>query len=243
MKGCAMANVALGKPVEENHTGRELITDGKRTGYSGKQGFCHFYWPGRITVDLRATFSVKCIRVLLWDGDSRLYKYRLLISTDHRAWQVVHEAETTGSNGWQVFRFPAGIPVRYVRVHGLHNTSNSKIHIVEIEVHDSEPDKLEKAPKLDRTLDASECELESGDKLPIGANFKLLISELERIQAETQVLNKDLIKKTVDELKVQLADITAIERDLDSIRRRITMPVEDELARLRGESGGCPKPR
>ena len=103
-----MANVALNKEIEEPYPNSSVCTNGELTGYTGHRGFCHFPWPGYLTVDLGSVFTLKCIRFLLWDGlgsgqgrrDPRQYLYRLLISEDHKIWTVLFSTENQGYNGW-----------------------------------------------------------------------------------------------------------------------------------------------
>jgi len=128
-----MPNVALQRIVEERVQNVEAATDGDVIHYTGNRGFTSFDWPGTLTVDLASTYTIRCIRTLLWDGlgepnrtrDPRFYLYRLLVSVDHNQWKVLFDTGNNGSNGWQVFNFPDGLQARYVRIHGLFNSKST----------------------------------------------------------------------------------------------------------------------
>jgi len=158
-----MANVALKKPVleKEPEVGQpQAATDGVTQGYTGSDGFARFNWPGTVTVDLESEYALTCFRMLLWDGkrgdgtnnDGRRYQYRLLTSLDGETWDHCYETDDAGGSGWQVIRAATPIRARYVRVEGLHNSSNEKFHLVELEAHDDEPPPLESEVALSVTV-------------------------------------------------------------------------------------------
>src|SRR3989339_1861781 len=109
-----MPNIALNKSFEEPINNASEATNGIVSGYTGVKGFAFFSWPGTMTIDLGEIKKIYCIRFLLWDGlgkggskrDPRIYKYRLLTSTNHKIWNVYFDTASNGFNGWQVFTFP-----------------------------------------------------------------------------------------------------------------------------------------
>lgn len=232
-----MSNVALGKPVEEAITNPTAATDGKITGYTSLTGFASVTWPYTLTVDLGDSYSVLCIRILLWDGlgegnrqrATRSYKYRLLTSTDHQVWKVIFDSSNDGSNGWQVFSFPGALSVRYVRIHGMWNSANPEFQIVQVEAHDTAPPELDTEVVLARTILTDSLEIEVGDGLPLQARVGGIINGIERLIEGTRLLNPQPFQELIAQLRVQVRDVTALERGMDSIRREIISPVHREL--------------
>lgn len=233
-----MANVAFEKTIEEQVTNAASATDGQITGYTGNTGFAAFRWPGTFTVDLGEVHRLSCIRMLLWDGlgqpggirNPRLYFYRLLTSIDHQTWQVVYDTVERGSNGWQVFNFPDGIESRYVRVHGMLNTANPEFHIVQLEAHDSKPPPAEAEVMVQRYIAPDTLTEEVGDGLPLESGIRDIIGGIEKLIDEpTSVLKPEPFKDLISQLRVQVRDVGAIERSMDSIRREIVGPVNEEL--------------
>ena len=232
-----MENIAFAKDVLENHKGASVVTNGQLTGYTGKSGFCQFAWPDFLTVDLDDTYSIKCIRFLLWDGlginrghrDPRQYKYRLLVSEDSRNWTVLYSTEDQGFNGWQVFNIPEGINIRFIRVHGLWNSANKWFHVVEIQAFVSDSEPLNAETVTERVIRINESLVEVDEYLPIQRNFQSLIVKLEKVIEENPVLNPQPIQDIIQKLGVQVRGIAAIENNIESIKKHIKDPVYNEL--------------
>lgn len=231
-----MANVALGKPVEEQITNASAATDGVITGYTGHDGFASRRWPGPLTVDLGRDYQIICIRFLLWDGlgnsterADRIYKYRLLTSIDRGSWRVIHDTFSEGGNGWQVFMFAAPSPVRYVRIYSLWNSANDAFHVVEIEAHDTEPPELNADMVLRRVVEPQAVEIENGDALPLQINMGRIISGIERLVDDNAFLNPVPFRELTAGLRRQVRDMAVLEKSMDAIRREIVGPVQREL--------------
>ena len=232
-----MTNLALGKKIEEEHyLNAQCVTDGQVNNYTGSKGFCTFLWPNYLTIDLLDTHPIKCIRFLLWDGlgtasvrDSRKYFYRVLTSIDHRNWDIIFDTLSEGYNGWQKLSFPTPVKARYIRVHGLYNSAKPHFHMVEFEVHDEEPPAFDAEYTLERTINVAIDQHENGDALPIEHNAQILIRKLEQLLEANTILNPVPIKNVISQLRTQVKDVSAIERNLESIRREITDPVTIEL--------------
>ena len=234
-----MANVALEKPVEEPVTNAASVTDGEITNYTGYIGFAELPWPSILTVDLGGSYNLICIRLLLWDGlgkegkvrANRFYKYRLLTSTDHQVWKVIFDSSNDGSNGWQVFNFSDSLSVRYIRIHGLWNSANPSFQIVQVEAHDSPPPEVDAEIVLQRTIQTEALEEEVGDGLPLQARVGGIINGIERLIEGNDLLNPKPFRELISQLRLQVRDVTALERGMDSIRREIISPVHQELER------------
>lgn len=232
-----MLNLALNKNVEEAYENSEVVTNGEILGYTGKQGYCHFPWPGTLTVDLGENHPMKCIRFLLWDGlglgsgrrDRRQYHYRILTSLDHKTWTVLYSTEEQGYNGWQVFHIPEGIPARFIRIHGLCNSANRMFHVVELQAFAEEPERLDADIVLERAIGSNDNPAEIDESLPIQRSFQLLIGQLERVIEENPVVNPVPFQDVMQKLKFQVRDVAALETNIESIKRHITDPVQREL--------------
>jgi len=53
-----MANVALGKTIEEACVNVKAVTDGNITRYDGQTGYCAFPWPANLTLDLKKQIAL-----------------------------------------------------------------------------------------------------------------------------------------------------------------------------------------
>lgn len=236
-KGLFMGNIALNKEIVEAHQNSTVCTNGHITGYTGNSGFCHFPWPDNLTLDLGSVYTLKCIRFLLWDGlgstqgrrDPRRYWYRLLISEDNKIWTVLFSTYDQGYNGWQSFRIPNGKSARYIRIHGMANSANPEFHVIELQAFDTEPDQIDADIVLDKIIIESENQFEVDEHLPIQRSFQLLINQLENVIEQNTVINPAPFQEIIQKLRLQIKDVVGIEQNLESIKRNITQPVQDEL--------------
>jgi hypothetical protein len=237
-----MGNRALRRPILDSTVKHATqATDGNSQSYTGKEGFAAFRWPSFLTVDLEEVCAVKVIRLLLWDGlgqkggqlDKRLYEYRLLCSEDEKRWIVVHDTGVEGTIGWQEFRFQSPIRLRYVRIHGLHNTANDFFHVVEVEAHDEEPQPLTRPATMSRVVDFGSAPVELGDGLPITYELQGIITSLERLINDNSIVNPEPVRAIASRLQLQVADVARVERNVDSIRRSVIAPIAADLVRGR----------
>ncbi len=237
-----MSNLALNKNVEETITNSHETTNGVITGYSGSSGFGYFNWPGTLTLDLENNYDICCIRFLLWDGlgqssnqrNPRFYKYRLLCSTDHHSWHVLFDTGANGYNGWQVFFIRPEHNMRYIRIHGLFNIANIDIHIVQIEVYDDEPPDLDAEIVLRRNININETIEELGDGLPLTQRVRDIVTKIQTLVVDnSNILNPAPFNELLSDLQSQVRDIGSIEYSMDSIRRIIINPVNEELKKSR----------
>lgn len=233
-----MPNIALKKPVEEQLFNASVVTDGNATEYTGNSGFAHFSWPGTLTIDLGKTSALRYIRFLLWDGlgkqgakrNARTYRYRLLLSKDHESWDVLFDTGSNGYNGWQVFEFPKGVEAQFVRIHGLWNSANQHFHIVEVEAYDDDPPVLNAPTTLEKVILTDSIEREIGDALPLEASVQRVIDRIgEIVESHSDMLNPEPLRKLISRLRVEISDISNVERSMNSIKRSIIEPVNDEL--------------
>lgn len=137
VKGAVVAgDVALAErgATAQAPSNPDQLIDGNSTQYDGSSGFASGRFPCAFTVDLGKLYRLRRVRILLWDGNDRHYKYTASVSVDGRNWTTIADHADKPSQSWQTLDFPAR-PVRHIRVRGLHNTDNAGFHIVEIQAH------------------------------------------------------------------------------------------------------------
>ena len=127
--------------VGNNGKYHALLIDGVKTGYTGSTGFGYTYWtgssnsPGKMTLDLKALCTVSSTRLLLWDLDSRYYRYRIEASANGTTWSTVVDRTSGSWQGWQDLAFAPAIQARYFRLTGTYNSSDAAFYAVEWEVY------------------------------------------------------------------------------------------------------------
>jgi serine/threonine protein kinase len=138
-------NVALasnGADVDRRRY-RELI-DGVTTGYTGSTGFAMINWPDHLDVTLPKLYILREIRLLLWDGEDRFYRYNVEVSADGQNYVQVGGDHSQGEwRSWQTLTFAPHL-VRHIRLHGLHNSANGGFHCVELEAYCFPPETFAK---------------------------------------------------------------------------------------------------
>jgi len=127
-----VARSELGATVAGGHPPGVMI-DGVTTGYTGGSGFTAANWPCAFTVDLQQVYTLREIRILLWDGSQRFYRYALEVSPDGEHWATVADRSEGEWRSWQTIELPRPVPIRYIRLNGLFNSANSGFHVVELE--------------------------------------------------------------------------------------------------------------
>lgn len=227
-----MANIALGKKILEDWVRPEELTNGNYENYNSNVGFTHSPWPKYLTLDLEGIFEIETIRFLLWDKNSRFYKYRLLTSEDLNIWNVHFDSTDNGCRGWQEFFFEDKLKIRYIRLHCLFNSDNPQFHLVQLQAYDSETVPLLTPIDNKKTFFKKNSEeiTEIGTGLPLTNKLKILINNLEQIIQVHKIINPEPIKNIIDGFNTQANDLEALEKSIDSIRREIINPVKQELA-------------
>ena len=111
-----------------------MLIDGNSTEYTPNLGFARGYCPCTFEVTLKDIYELNHIRILLWDGDNRSYRYAVETSIDGKTYHPLVDYSNENRQSWQELRFkPRNI--KHIRVLGVHNTANSGFHIVEIEAY------------------------------------------------------------------------------------------------------------
>jgi hypothetical protein len=186
-----LANIALDKKILEDWKNPNELTNGNYTNYTGRTGYTSSIWPKYLTLDLEEIYEIETIRFLLYDRDARIYKYRLLTSEDLNKWIVHYDTDDGGYRAWQEFVFQEKIKARYIRLHCIWNSANTEFHVVELQVYDKDSERLNinVANKRIISRKALSTHNEIGTGLPITRMMINLISSLENIINEHQVIN------------------------------------------------------
>lgn len=228
-----MGNIALGKKIleTENWIRFEELTNNNFRKYDGKRGYSYAKWPGNLTLDLGKVEEIETIRFLLYDEDERIYKYRLLTSSDLNEWTVHYDSAEHDCKGWQEFNFQEKISARYIRIHCLWNSKNRHFHIIELQVYDKDTEDLNLIISNKKLLSTKSTDqaYEFGDGSPFTIQVNELISGLEKIIQEYSYIKPEPIQEIILNLRTQAHDVETLEKSLGSIRREILNPVKKEL--------------
>ncbi len=128
-------NLFLGKRfiVKGPLTGAGALFDGEVRALSTRVGFAAANWPCTFTIIFPRALRLSALRMKLWDGDKRTYKYMVDISPDGRSFFRIADKSKEGGSSWQNMIFPLQL-VKAVRIHGLYNSAgNRKFHVLELE--------------------------------------------------------------------------------------------------------------
>ena len=118
----------------------DKLIDGVTTGYDGYNGYGKTLWspsPGTMTLDLNGLYTITRTKLLLWDLDSRYYRYKIEASSNSTSWTTI--VDRTGTTyqcqEWQEMSFSPAIQARYLRLTGTYNSANTAFCVVEWEVY------------------------------------------------------------------------------------------------------------
>lgn len=119
------------------------LIDGNTTEYTGGTGFGSGIIPCKFEFEFKTRQNISYIQFLLWDGDSRFYRYTVETSGDGSKWDLLVDCSKKSCRSWQQFSFKPR-KIKYVRINGLFNSVNSGFHIVEFEAYPRKPKKVPK---------------------------------------------------------------------------------------------------
>ena len=102
-------------------------------------GFAHGSIPTQLKVVFPDVYAIRQIRILLWDGDDRSYRYKVEISADGENWKLLTDRTGKDYRSWQILTLPREVPMKAIRVIGTRNSSNNNFHLVEIEAYCKPP--------------------------------------------------------------------------------------------------------
>ncbi|MBM82169.1 MAG: hypothetical protein CMJ78_16505 [Planctomycetaceae bacterium] len=121
-------NVALstrGAKVEGPDSHPQNLLDGKTTGYHGMRGWTRSLTPATWTVTLPREYPLQQVRLLLYDRDTRKFRYKVEVSADGKVYEVVADQSKEWARSWQVHSFSQR-PVRYIRLQCLDSSYNNR---------------------------------------------------------------------------------------------------------------------
>jgi hypothetical protein len=130
-------NVALAKngaTVSGTINYPDELLNGVTTGHTGSTGYAYGHWPCEWIVTLPRPYVLRQVRMLLWDGEDRFYRYALETSPDGQTYTSLVDRSQGEWKSWQTILFPPR-RVKTIKVKGLHNSANAGFHVVELEAY------------------------------------------------------------------------------------------------------------
>ena len=80
----------------------EVLNDGKTTGHTLSLGFAYGPVPARLGIEFPAVYAIRQIRILLLDGDARIYRYKVECSSDGKTWKLLTDRTKKDYRSWQI---------------------------------------------------------------------------------------------------------------------------------------------
>ena len=114
--------------------GANFLLDGNSTKYTGTSGCAFSKWPCEWTITFPKVYRLQAISFLLYDLDSRFFRYRVQISADGKKFTDLVDRSQGQWRGWQRLVFPA-TPVKAVKLIGLYDSVNPYFYVVEFEAY------------------------------------------------------------------------------------------------------------
>ncbi|XP_063904232.1 BTB/POZ domain-containing protein 9-like [Zophobas morio] len=111
------------------------LLDGNARDYDGNKGFSyHFFDKGNLTIQLAQPYMISTMKLLLWDGDGRHYRYLVETSVNNSNWEIAVDLRNKDCRSWQNLLFKERAVV-FIRITGTHNTDtgNTGFHVVHFE--------------------------------------------------------------------------------------------------------------
>lgn len=234
---------ALGKPAMEfcNHPldmtkpGDDLPYDSVNGGYLG------IHHPANITVDLEEICAVRQVSIKFFDCDDPLcklsdtkfhnYAFRLLCSEDGQKWTVLYDSTAQSSDkryvkGWIYGVFKESQPMRYFRIHALHNPSSSGFHVVRLRLLDSEDAGLKRGQEIQFASLVRDVEL--GDSTPLSTQLYNLLGRISsRLSPQTR--QKPSYQRLSNHIFEKALEFEAVDGRIDQIRKVVTPHMERKL--------------
>ncbi|MDX1682716.1 MAG: discoidin domain-containing protein [Phycisphaeraceae bacterium] len=118
--------------------GAEYLIDGQVRIRGRRRTFARGAWPCDFIVRLDQAYPLKQIRFLLYQRRGPKFRYAIATSVDGQNWLMLADRTNEPSEGWQTFDFSPR-RVRFIRIHGTHNSNNRGFQIVEVEAYSVPP--------------------------------------------------------------------------------------------------------
>lgn len=129
-----IASATNGVEVTGVERGGQFLFDGNKTPVFGKEGHATSKWPSEWIVVFPKVYQLRTIRLRLWDGDDRFYRYTIATSADGREYSPLVDRSRGEWRGWQQVQFPPRA-VKAIRFRGIYNSDNPYFQVVEFEAY------------------------------------------------------------------------------------------------------------
>ena len=111
------------------------MIDGKTETKPGAGNYSAGKIPAEWIVQFKEAYRLREIRLKLWDGDNRFYRYAIAISGNGKKYEPLVDRSQGKWQGWQVIKFPKPRPVQFVKIFGLHCSKGDHFHVIEFEAY------------------------------------------------------------------------------------------------------------
>ena len=98
----------------------QTLLDGNSVNFGVSNGFASAKWPCEWTITFAKAYQLREIRFLLWDKDSRFYRYMVAISSDGKKFTPLVDRSKGEWKSWQAIDFPPR-PVKAIKLYGLYS--------------------------------------------------------------------------------------------------------------------------
>ena len=138
---CLEENIAVGKygakVIQGFSDGFSVLEDDSKHAYDMEKGYTRHAITTKddntgIVIQFSNIFIINCIKILLWDLDTRSYSYVIDVAVEENFWERIIDYSIYHCRSWQQLYFP-NRAVKYVRIKGTRNTVNKVFHLVSLE--------------------------------------------------------------------------------------------------------------
>ncbi|KAJ3643694.1 hypothetical protein Zmor_026390 [Zophobas morio] len=119
------ATVITGRRTEHLLNGNRNVNNWTETMIGDKTG---------LTIKFGFPFVINHIRMCLYDGDLRTYRYYVEVSVDQKKWKKVIDYSELGCRSYQDLYFEKKV-VQYVKIIGTLNSANTAFHLIFFEAY------------------------------------------------------------------------------------------------------------
>ncbi len=112
-----------------------VLLDGDTRTISDREGFAYGDYPCEWTIILNKVYQLREIRLKLWDGDNRFYRYAIATSPDGKNFIPLADRSKGQWRSWQQVQFPVR-SVKAIKLFGLYNSAPiPRFHVIEFEAY------------------------------------------------------------------------------------------------------------
>ena len=129
-------NVALASNgTTVTSTGKIYHPENLLDGNTQRNNIAFALWPTEWTITFPKTYQLHEIRFLLWDDDSRFFRYAIAVSSDGRKFAPFIDRSNGEWRSWQVIPLSPARPVKAIKLYGLYNSANPQFVVVAFEAY------------------------------------------------------------------------------------------------------------